>query len=181
MRLGREARHVAYPAPMILAASMGPTPKISVRVVPEASISTSMRQFRSAIFRSSVLTSRSTSEANRRRRRAEAPPRSRMPRRMRGPSWPRASRPPRRGGGPAKARADGLAPPKARSRSGADEVGQGVGEGRCSARLAEAHATARFCRVAEKEGGRADAIMDRPKQEDEQGLREDVCERRGLR
>ena len=38
---------------------------------------------RSAIFRSSVLTSRKISEANRRRRRAEAPPRDRMPRRMR--------------------------------------------------------------------------------------------------
>jgi hypothetical protein len=33
-----------------------------------------MRPPRSAIFRSSVLTSRRTSEANRRRRRAEAPP-----------------------------------------------------------------------------------------------------------
>src|ERR671912_132642 len=60
--LGREARHVAYPVPMILAASMGPTPKISVRAVPEASTSASMRPLRSSIFRSSVLTSRSTSE-----------------------------------------------------------------------------------------------------------------------
>ena len=68
--------------PMILAASMGPMPKISVRVVPEASISASMRPFKSVIFRSSVRTSRSTSEANRRRRRAEAPC-GRMPRRMR--------------------------------------------------------------------------------------------------
>jgi hypothetical protein len=33
---------------MIFAASMGPTPKISVRVVPEASTSASMRPFRSA-------------------------------------------------------------------------------------------------------------------------------------
>jgi hypothetical protein len=40
--------------PMILAASMGPGPKISVRVVPEASTSASMHLFRSAIFRSSV-------------------------------------------------------------------------------------------------------------------------------
>jgi hypothetical protein len=74
MRLCREACHVAYPVPMILAARMGPTPKISVRVVSEASTSASMRPPRSAIFRSSVLTSRRTSEANRRRRRAEAPP-----------------------------------------------------------------------------------------------------------
>src|SRR5215210_4002119 len=59
---------------MILAARMGPMPKISVRVVPETSTSASMRQPRSAIFLSSVLTSRSTSEASRWRRRAEAPP-----------------------------------------------------------------------------------------------------------
>jgi hypothetical protein len=52
--LGREARHVAYPVPMILAASMGPMPKISVRVVPEASTSASMRSFSSTIFLSSV-------------------------------------------------------------------------------------------------------------------------------
>ena len=46
MGLGREAPHVAYPVPMILAASMGPTPKISVRAVPEASTSASMRSFK---------------------------------------------------------------------------------------------------------------------------------------
>ena len=69
-------------APMILAASIGPMPKISVRVVPDASISSSIRSFRSAIFLSSVRTSRSTSEAKRRRRRAEAPPLGRMPRKM---------------------------------------------------------------------------------------------------
>jgi len=82
MRLGGEASHVAYPVPTILAASMGPMPKIRVRVVPEASTSASMRPLRSAIFRSSVLTSRKTSEASRRRRRAEVPL-GRMPRRMR--------------------------------------------------------------------------------------------------
>jgi len=68
--------------PMILAARMGPMPKIWVRVVPEASTSASMRPFRSAIFLSSVLRSRKISEAKRRRRRAEAPL-GRMPRRMR--------------------------------------------------------------------------------------------------
>jgi hypothetical protein len=36
--------------PTILAASMGPMPKISVRVVPEASTSAPIRPFRSAIF-----------------------------------------------------------------------------------------------------------------------------------
>ncbi len=73
--------------PMILAASMGPMPKISVRVVPEASTSASMRLSRSAIFRSSVRMSRKISEANRRRSRAEAPPWGRMPRRMRAARW----------------------------------------------------------------------------------------------
>ena len=83
MGLGVGKRPTSPTVPMILAASMGPTPKISVRVLPEACTSASMRPPRSAIFRSSVRTSRSTSEANRRRRRAEAPPRDRMPRRMR--------------------------------------------------------------------------------------------------
>jgi hypothetical protein len=71
--------------PMIFAARMGPTPpKISVRVVPEASTSASMRPFRSAIFLSSVLMSRRTSEASRRRMRdEELCGRGRMPRRMR--------------------------------------------------------------------------------------------------
>ena len=57
---------------MILAASMGPMPKISVRVVPEASTSASIPSFRFAIFRSSVLMSR----------RISAPPRM-----GRGHSW----------------------------------------------------------------------------------------------
>jgi hypothetical protein len=52
--LGRETHHTAYPVPMILAASTGPMPKISVRVVPVASTSASMRSFRSAIFRGGV-------------------------------------------------------------------------------------------------------------------------------
>jgi hypothetical protein len=83
VRLGVGKRATSPTVPMILAASIGPTPKISVRVVPEASTSVSMRPLRSAIFLSSVLTSRSTSEANRRRRRAEVPPRGRRPRRTR--------------------------------------------------------------------------------------------------
>ena len=68
--------------PMILAARMGPMPKIWMRVVPEASTSASMRPSRSAIFRSNVRTSRKISEANPRRRRAEVPL-GRMPRKMR--------------------------------------------------------------------------------------------------
>jgi hypothetical protein len=83
MGLGVGKRPASPTVPKIVAARMGPTPKISVRVLPEASTSASMRPFRSAIFRSSVRTLRKISEAKRRRRRAEAPPRARMPRRMR--------------------------------------------------------------------------------------------------
>jgi hypothetical protein len=54
--LGVGKRATSPTVPMILAARMGPMPKISVRVVPEASTSASMRPFRSAIFLSSVLT-----------------------------------------------------------------------------------------------------------------------------
>jgi hypothetical protein len=72
VRLGREARHVAG-RPDDPRGQYGPTPKIWVRAVPEASTSASMRPLRSAIFLSSVRTSRSTSEANRLRRLAEAP------------------------------------------------------------------------------------------------------------
>jgi hypothetical protein len=84
--LGVGNRPTLPTVPMILAASMGPMPKISVRVVPVSSTSASMRPLRSAIFLSSVLTSRKISEANRRRRRAEAPW-GRMPRRMRAARW----------------------------------------------------------------------------------------------
>ena len=83
---GREAHHIADRPDDLLAASMGPMPKISVRVVPEASTSASMRSFRSAIFRSSVRMSRKISEASRRRRQAEAPW-GRMPRKMRAARW----------------------------------------------------------------------------------------------
>jgi hypothetical protein len=85
--LGVGKRATLETVPMILAANMGPTPKISVRVVPEASTSASMRSFRSVIFLSSVRMSRRTSEANRRLRRAEALPWGRMPRRMRAARW----------------------------------------------------------------------------------------------
>ena len=71
MRLGVGKRPTSPTVPMILAARMGPMPKIWVRVVPEASTSASMRPLRSAIFLSSVLTSRSTSDASCRRSRAE--------------------------------------------------------------------------------------------------------------
>ena len=86
MRLVVVKRATLATVPMIFAASMGPTPKISVRVVPEASTSASMRSFRSTIFLSSVRTSRKISEASRRRRRAEAPW-CRTPRKMRAARW----------------------------------------------------------------------------------------------
>src|SRR5215210_2348583 len=57
---------------MILAASMGPMPKISMRLVSEASTSASMGPSRSAIFRSSARTSRRISESNHRRTRRGA-------------------------------------------------------------------------------------------------------------
>jgi hypothetical protein len=82
MGLGVGKRATLPTVPMILAARMGPMPKIWVRVVPEASTSASIRPFRSAIFLSSVRTSRSTSEAKRRRRRDEATPLGRMARKM---------------------------------------------------------------------------------------------------
>jgi hypothetical protein len=52
--LGVGKRTMLPTVPMILAASMEPMPKISLRVVSEASTSASMRPFRSAIFLSSV-------------------------------------------------------------------------------------------------------------------------------
>ena len=81
MGLGREAHHIADRSDDLRGQYFGPTPKISVRVVPEASTSASMRPSRSAIFRCSVRMSRKISEASCRRRRAEAPW-DRMPRRM---------------------------------------------------------------------------------------------------
>ncbi len=102
---GREAHHVAYPVPMILAASMGPMPKISVRVVPEASTSASMRSFRSAIIRSSVrilsaAPPKPTAGGGGSRRRPAAVCRAGCAQ----PEGPKASRLPRRGRGPAGAR-----------------------------------------------------------------------------
>ena len=50
--LAREARNVAYPIPTIFAAKIGPTPKISVSMVLEASTSTAMRLSSCAMRRS---------------------------------------------------------------------------------------------------------------------------------
>ena len=80
-------------------------------MLPEASTSASTRAFRSAIFLSRVRTSRSTSEADRLRRRSEALPRGLMPRRMRA-ALSAESFPVTPPGilGPARARAGGSAP-----------------------------------------------------------------------
>src|SRR5215212_2690426 len=55
-----------------------------------------------------------------------------------------------------------------------------MGRGGRSARLGEVYATQGLSGASEKVGGRADTGMDRPAKEDEQGLREAVCERRGV-
>ena len=105
--LGREAHHIADRSDDLRGQYWTFTPKISVRVVAEASTSASMRPSRSAIFRCSVRMSRKISEASCRRRRAEAPW-DRMPRRMcmrLGGS--RAFQLPHRGRGLVEARAGG--------------------------------------------------------------------------
>src|SRR5215213_3975260 len=50
-----------------------------------------------------------------------------------------------------------------------------------SAGLGEVYAPQRLSGGASSVGGGADAVMDRPEQEDEQGLREVMCERRSVR
>jgi hypothetical protein len=48
-----------------------------------------------------------------------------------------------------------------------DGLGQGVGQRRCGARLAEAHATPRVRSAAASVGSGEDVFMDRPEQDDE--------------
>jgi hypothetical protein len=106
--LGVGKRTTFPTVPMILAASMGPMPKISVRVVPEASTSASMRSFRSAIFRSSV---RILSAAPPKLVGGGRPTKSPAAVCRAGcvqPGWPRAFRLSRRAGGLAEARASCL-------------------------------------------------------------------------
>src|SRR5919107_1903350 len=109
VRLGVGKRATLPSVPMILAARMGPTPKISVRVVLEASTSASMLPLRSAIFLSSVLMSRRTSpkptSGGCATRSFAAVCRAGCVR----PGRPRASRLPRQGRDPAGAHASGLA------------------------------------------------------------------------
>src|SRR5215216_2910525 len=72
------------------------------------------------------------------------------------------------------------ASPKARSRRGADGVGQGVGQRRGEARLGEVHATAGLPGAAEKVGGGEDDRLERPEPPYEQRLRASAGERRSL-
>ena len=61
-----------------------------------------------------------------------------------------------------------------------DGVGQGVGQRGRSSRLAETTACRRLSGFAEKMGSGADVFLDRPEQEDEQRLREVMCEWRSV-
>ena len=74
----------------------------------------------------------------------------------------------------------GGASEEARPRRGIDEVGQGMGQRGRGRRLVETIAPQRLSGVASSVGG-AYAVMDRPAKEDEQRLREAVCERRSVR
>jgi hypothetical protein len=68
---------------------------------------------------------------------------------------------------------------KASSRRGVDGVGQGMGQRGRERRLAETDAAQRVCGFTKKVGSGADDRLDRP-EEDEQRLREIVCEWRGV-
>src|SRR5688572_11334060 len=61
-----------------------------------------------------------------------------------------------------------------------DGVGEGVGQRGGGRGLAEAITPQGLGGAAEEVGGGAYAVMDRPAKEDEQGLREAVCKRRGV-
>ncbi len=83
--------------------------------------------------------------------------------------------------GPGLERGARRAPAKARFRRGVDGVGEGMGQRGDEGRLAGTIAPQRLPGVATSLGGGADIFLDRPKPEDEQGLREVMCERRGVR
>ena len=78
---------------------------------------------------------------------------------------------------PGLERGSGGAPAKARPRRGVDGVGEGVGQRGRGRRLAETIAPQRLSGAASSVGGGADDRLDRPEQEDEQRLREVMCER----
>jgi hypothetical protein len=68
-----------------------------------------------------------------------------------------------------------------RPRRSADELGEGIGQGRQDSRLAEASATGGIPDPAASVGGGTLICLDLSKPKDEQGLREAVCERRSVR
>jgi len=59
-------------------------------------------------------------------------------------------------------------------------LGTGMGQGGQESRLAKADGAARVRGFAEEVGGGEDLLLTWPEQEDEQGLREAVCERGGV-
>src|SRR5215213_6022382 len=69
---------------------------------------------------------------------------------------------------------------KARSQRGAAGLGQGVYQRRGEDGLGEVHASVGLPGAASKVGGGEDDSLDRPEQEDEQGLRTSTGERRSL-
>src|SRR5215216_2124032 len=73
------------------------------------------------------------------------------------------------------------APAKACSQRGVDGLGSGVGQRGREGRLGEAVAARRLSGAAEAVGSRTHVFLDRPEQEDEQRLREAMCERRSVR
>src|SRR5215218_5985479 len=72
------------------------------------------------------------------------------------------------------------APEEARPRRGADGMGEGVGQGGRGGGLAETAAPQGLPGFAEAVGGGTNAILDRPAKEDEQRLREALCEQRSV-
>src|SRR5215213_6462105 len=70
---------------------------------------------------------------------------------------------------------------KARSQRGAAGLGQGVYQRRGEDGLGEVHASVGLPGAASKVGGGEDDSLDRPEQEDEQGLREAVRQRGSVR
>src|SRR5918994_6420462 len=95
---------------------------------------------------------------------------------------------PRRGQGrrlgeedPGLERGSRRAPTQARPRRGADELGEGMGQGGRDGGLAQTVASQRLPGAASAVGGGADTFLDRPTEDDEQRLRAALCERRSAR
>jgi putative transposase len=70
--------------------------------------------------------------------------------------------------------------PEDRTGGGGEALGTGMGQGGKEDRLGETHAAARVCGFASQVGGGEDLLLAKPEQEDEQGLREAVRQRRSV-